>query len=118
MCDGNVLEYPLCTNNGLALDCQDYVNEVLEDDCGFKMHNLQDSIPSSSCNCLTEPDCVFVGNEGLFIGGCDPTSETLYDVVAIDIKCNAAIEWKAEKGSGEDFTEAFTFNGNKTDCSC
>ena len=39
-----------------TLDCQDCVDKVLEDDCGFKVHNLQDSVPSSLYTCLTEPD--------------------------------------------------------------
>ena len=74
--------------------------------------------PSSSCTCLQEPDCEVVGIEGLFNGGYDLSSDTLSDVSLIDIKRNASIESKADRRFGEDVTEAFTFNGIKTDCSC
>ena len=118
MCNSHVLECPFCTNNNLSLDCQDCVEKVLEDNFGFKVHNLQDSVPSSSSTCLKEPDFVVVGNDGLFNGGYDLSSNTLFGVSLIDIKHNAAIERKADREFGEAVTEAFTFNGIKTDCSC
>ena len=100
MCNSHVLECPFCTNNSLSLDCQDCVEKVLEDDFGFKVHNLQDSVPSSPSTCLKEPDFVAVGNEGLFNGGYDLSLETLPDVSLIDIKRSAAIEKKADRRFG------------------
>ena len=90
----------------------------MEDDCGFKGQNLPDSVPSSSCTCLTEPDCIFVGNEGLLNGGYDLSSDNLSDVGLFDIKRNSAIERKADREFGEDLTEALTFNGIAIGCSC
>ena len=58
MCNIHVLECPFCTNNSLSLDCQDCVEKVLEDDFGFKVHNLQDLVPSSLQVC----DQRFPGN--------------------------------------------------------
>ena len=82
------------------------------------MHNLQYLVPGSSSTCLKEPDSEVVGNERLFNGGYGLSLETLSDVSLIDIKRNATIERKADRRFGEDVTEAFTFNGIKTDCSC
>ena len=58
MCNSHVLECPFSTNNNLSLDCQDFVEKILEDGFGIKVHNLQDSVPSSSSTCLKEPDFV------------------------------------------------------------
>ena len=117
MCNSHVLECPFCTNNSLALDCQSCVESALEDDFGFNVHNLQDLVPGSSSTCLKEPDCVVAGNEGLFNGGYDLISNTLSGVSLIAIQHKAAIEREADRGFGEAVTEAFTFNGIKTDCS-
>ena len=116
MCNNHVLECPLNTNNSLALDCQSCVETVLEDDFVFNVHNLQESVPRSSSNCLKEPDFVVVGNEGWFNGGYDLISNTLSGVSLIDIQHKAAIEREADRGFGEAVTEAFTFNGIKTEC--
>ena len=90
----------------------------MEGECGVKVHNLHDFGSNSSCTCLTEPDCELAVHDGLFNGEYQPGSDTMSDVGVIDIKRNVAIERKADRGFGENVTDALTFNGITIDCLC